>query len=258
LPNAKLWPLDTILVRLFQVISNFFRSDGTNGDTLKFSEEVKQQNWHFKQAELGVFCYNENGFEVELDTVLYSIKWTDIERLQAYKADLMTTDEICMDITFNNQWIMITEETPGWYQFIDRMKASLAVNENWEKEVLKSPFEYDLTTIYERSDRKMPGKSNFFSVIESKTKEEVSNVFQKAGWKIHKPSLKEYKLENSWTDIVLDNDSEGKDLLVHGLVAYHANNVKALETVYNELACPYKFEFYGELHEVLLEKKNGM
>ena len=41
-------------------------------------------------------------------------------------------------------------------------------------------------------------------------------------------------------------------------VAYHTDNVKARETVYNELACPYKFEFYRELHGLLLEKKNDI
>jgi hypothetical protein len=109
-----------------------------------------------------------------------------------------------------------------------------------------------------RTEQKMPEQSNFFSVIEAKTKEEVSLIFQKAGWKIHTPSIKGYKLDNSWSDLVLDNDSDGKSLLVHGLVAYHADNVNELERVFNESGCPYKFEVYDEQHELLIKRENGM
>ncbi|HEX5154697.1 MAG TPA: hypothetical protein VFW07_24790 [Parafilimonas sp.] len=90
-------------------------------DLLHNDDEIKKENWEAKYNDLGIFNYNDLGFDIKLDNELCSIKWTDIERLQAYKVDLMTTDEICIDVTFNNRWIMITEDTPGWYQFIERL-----------------------------------------------------------------------------------------------------------------------------------------
>lgn len=215
-------------------------------------------NWHIRQTELGVFSYKETGFEIDLKTEVHSIKWTDIERILVYKADLLTIDEICMEILYDNRTIVITEETRGWYQFIDRLKSILPVKDNWEAEVLKSPFEYNLTTVYERIDRRMPRQSNFFSVINGKTKEEAGNFFQQAGWKIHKPSMKAYQLSNSWTDLVLDTENDGNSLLIHGLVAYHPANVNALQTLFDRLECPYKFEFYDEQHQLLFEKKNSI
>jgi hypothetical protein len=148
-------------------------------DKFDIGEDVKKQNWDIKFNDLGIFTYNTLGFDIDLKDGFHSIKWTDIERLQAYKADLLTTDEICIDITFDNKTIIVTEETKGWYQFIDKLKSALPfTNDNWEALVLETPFEYNLTTIYERTDRKMPSKSNFYSVIKDKTKEDVNIYFK--------------------------------------------------------------------------------
>jgi hypothetical protein len=237
-------------------ISNLFKHNTSTNDLLHNNEEAKKKNWEAKYNDLGIFNYNDLGFNIKLDNELYLIKWTDIERLQAYKVDLMTTDEICMDITFNNRWIMITEETAGWYQFIERIKSALPeINNKWEASVLKSPFEYDLTTIYERVDRKMPEKSNFFSTIKGKNEEEVSEIFKSNGWTIRNSSTKNFKLENSWTDLILESD--GENLLLHGLVAIHPDNIKIIKLIYNSLQCAYKFEFYDS-DKLIEQTKNGM
>ena len=197
------------------------------------------------------------GGNSDLKTKYDSIKWEDIERLQAYKADLLTADEICIDITYDNKTITITEETKGWYQFIQKFKMKLpSINNNWETSVLEKPFEYNLTTIYERVDRQMPQKSNFFSAINNKTKEELSHSFQNHGWTIRKSSMNNYQFENSWTDLVLDNDNDS--LLLHGLVAYHPDNVKIIKQLFDNLNCSYKFEFYGDNNEILEQTRNGM
>ncbi|MBX2925459.1 MAG: hypothetical protein KF746_24895 [Chitinophagaceae bacterium] len=238
-------------------ILDLFKANTSTSNLLHTDEEIKKKNWEIKYNDLGIFNYNDLGFVITLDNELYSIQWTDIERLQAYKVGLMTTDEICMDITFNNRWIMITEETPGWYQFIERIKSTLTkINADWEASVLKSPFEYDLTTIYERIDRKMPVKSNFYSVIKDKTKEEVSNIFEEYGWTIRKSSMSNYQFENSWTDLALDNDSDS--LLLHGLIAYHPDNVKIIKKLFENLDSSYKFEFYDDNNNVVEQTQNGM
>jgi hypothetical protein len=100
-----------------------------------------------------------------------------------------------MEITFGNKTITITEETWGWYQFIERLKNSLLVNDQWESEVLQSPFEYNETIVYERADRKMPAQSNFFSTVKGCTEEQVRYLFQTAGWTVRRPSLKAFELK---------------------------------------------------------------
>ena len=101
-------------------------------DKTDIGKEVRKQNWDIKFNDLGIFSYNAFGFDIDLKDGFHSIKWTDIERLQAYKADLLTTDEICIDIIFGNKTIIVTEQTKGWYQFIDELKSALpSINENW-------------------------------------------------------------------------------------------------------------------------------
>ncbi len=225
-------------------------------DKFEISEEVKKQNLDIKFNDLGIFSYNALGFDIDLKDGFHSIKWTEIERLQAYKVDLLTTDEICIEITFDNKTILVTEETKGWYQFIDKIKSELPfVNNNWEALVLETPFEYNLTTIYERADRKMPTKSNFYSVIKDKTKEDVNYIFQKQGWTIRKSSMTDFEIQNSWTELVLQSDKES--LLLHGLVAYHPDNVKIIRKIFDSLRCAYKIEFYGN-DQIVEQTQNGM
>jgi hypothetical protein len=242
---------------LLKLISKIFKRNTSTDKVFQTDEETKKKNWEIKYNDLGIFSYNSLGFEIDLKSGYHSIKWIDIERLQAYKVDLLTTDEICIDITFNNKTIVITEETKGWYQFIEKFKLSLPfLNDNWETLVLETPFEYNLTTIYERNDRKIPSKSNFFSVIENKSKEELTYLFQNNGWSIHKSSMSNYQFENSWADLVLNNDKEG--LLLHGLMAYHPENVKIIKEIFDNLNCPYKFEFYNEYNEIVEQAKKDM
>lgn len=87
----------------------------------QISEENKKR-FEIKFNDLGKFIYDEDGFIFQANPDPQKIKWTDIERLIAYKQDLFTMDEICLDIFYNNEQITITEETPGWYQFVEKTK----------------------------------------------------------------------------------------------------------------------------------------
>ena len=225
-------------------------------DKFDICEDVTKQNWNIKFNDLGIFSYNTLGFDIDLKDGFHSIKWADIERLEAYKADLLTTDEICIDITFDNKTIIVTEETKGWYQFINKLKFALPLtNDNWEALVLETPFEYNLTTIYERADRKMPLKSNFYSVIKDLTKEDINYTFQKHGWTIRKSSMTDFEIQNSWAELVLQSDNES--LLLHGLVAFHPDNVKIIRDLFDSLKCAYKFEFYDN-DKIVEQTQNGM
>jgi len=244
-------------LNLLHAILNFFKRIPSDSNAVQTNEEVEKRNWEIRQNDLGVFTYHSSSFEIDLKNECHLIKWTDIERIEAYKADLMTTDEICLDIIYNNKTITITEETFGWYQFINRMKSALSIiNDNWEASVLKTPFEYDLTTIYERTDRIMPLKSNFNSAIKTTDKQAVNYIFQKHGWSIHKPSLISYKYENSWSILTLETGKD--DLLLHGLVAFHPGNVKIIKQVYEDLGFYYEFKFHDEHDQLIVEDKKGL
>lgn len=243
-------------MNILKFISTLSKCFQLKADNHEISEDLKKANWEIKYNDLGIFNYNNLGFDIELKDGFHSIKWTDIERIQAYKVDLLTTDEVCIEITNDNKILMISEETKGWYQFIDKLKSKLSPTcDNWEALVLEKPFEYNLTTIYERADRKMPSKSNFFSVIKGVNKENIKYIFQKHGWTIQQSSKNNIKIQNSWTELYLDCD-EG-DILLHGLIAYHKNNIEQIKYIFKALECSYQYEFYD--NEIIVDHAhNGM
>ena len=78
----------------------------------------------------------------------------------------------------------------------------------------------------------------------------------KNGWRIRKPSLKDYEFQNSWTELVLEEDKEG--LRLHGLVAYHSNNVKLIKQIFDSLHCTYKLEYYDENRQIVENMQNDL
>lgn len=102
----------------------------------------------------------------------------------------------------------------------------------------------------------MPSKSNFYSVIKGKTTGEANLFFQKNDWAIRKSSFSEYEYRNTWAELVLEND--GEDLLLHGLIDYNSDNAKIIQELFENLNCPYKFEFYNENNLMIQEVKKGI
>jgi hypothetical protein len=244
-------------MNLLKFISAIFGHKDSDQEDVQISEDVKKQNWEIKMNDLGIFSYHLSGFDIDLKEGFHTIHWSDIERLSVYKIDLMTIDEICMDIMYDNKTIIITEGTKGWYQFISTLKSALpSIHENWEKQVLASPYEYDSSTIYERADRIMPDQSNFHASVLGLSQEELCYVFQKQGWTIRKSSMTKYELANSWTELALKTNLEG--LLLDGRVVYHPDIVKMLQAIFDRLNQPYKWEFYDKDKQLLEQAQYGV
>jgi hypothetical protein len=67
--------------------------------------------------------------------------------------------------------------------------------------------------------------------------------------------MADFKIHNSWTELVLESDKES--LLLYGLLAYHPDNVKIIRQLFDSLTCAYKFEFY-ENDQIVEQTQNGM
>jgi len=97
----------------------------------------------------------DQGFEIRGGKDSHLYRWTDVEAIFGFKLDLITTDEICLDLFFIDQKsIRFSESMPGWNMF----NASLflyfsAIPETWENEIVKPPFETNLTLLYDRKNR---------------------------------------------------------------------------------------------------------
>jgi hypothetical protein len=101
----------------------------------------------------GIFSYNENGFELPINESLNSINWNEINKLTAYKIDLLTTDEICLFVEAENgKNFEINESTKGWFQFIQKIKEQFPnISKTWEIEIANPAFERKETELYNRN-----------------------------------------------------------------------------------------------------------
>jgi len=240
------------------ILKNIWKLFSTGDKTVRLTQisEESRKGFDIKFNDLGKFIYDDDGFFFHFETEQKKIKWADIERLVAYKKDLMSSDEICMDIVFNNWQITINEETPGWYQFVEKTKVIFpSILKNWDTEIVHPAFETNLTILYNRQDREMPEENNFYASFSNITKTSIKCLFETNNWTIHKSSWTDFELNNSWSDLVLEGNEN--EPLLNGRVSFHKDNIFLLDNLFNSLDGQYIYEFYDNDKNLILEKKNG-
>jgi hypothetical protein len=101
----------------------------------------------------GIFSYDKNGFELQIEEKLTKIKWNEIEKLTAYKIDLFATDEIRIFLKADNgKQFEISENTEGWFQFNEKLKEQFSeIDKSWEIDIAVPAFERKETEIYNRN-----------------------------------------------------------------------------------------------------------
>lgn len=122
----------------------------------ELGKQILADQFQKAQEDLGFFTYTaDTGFNLTEHKGVTHYKWSDIETIFAFKEDRFTTDEICLDIFFNNKVsIRLTESTPGWYQFNNRLrKVILTVSENWDTEIVQPPFATNMTLLFDKDNR---------------------------------------------------------------------------------------------------------
>jgi len=134
----------------YRKITSLLQSSKT---TVSFAEAEQALRWQQRQEDPGKFEYGEDGFSYPYKDGPEKIKWTEIERIVAYKEDRITFDEMCLDLFWKGQKWTITEETPGWYQFLKRLVTAFpTIPDNWDGQIAQPPFATSFTVLYERQD----------------------------------------------------------------------------------------------------------
>ena len=118
--------------------------------TVSFTDAEIAMQKELRLHDKGAFTYEEDGFFYAFMTETRKINWADIVEIVAYKQDIFKPNEICLDITYNDWVTTFTEETPGWYVFIEKIKAVFPeIPDHWVEDVLHPAFATNLT-LYER------------------------------------------------------------------------------------------------------------
>jgi hypothetical protein len=93
-----------------------------------------------------------DGFNIITNNAEQHIQWRDIKKITAYKVDLFTTDEICMDIMLAQDSVTISEEAGGWPAFSAAVLQQFpSILKDWEGVIAQPPFATNLTILYEAS-----------------------------------------------------------------------------------------------------------
>jgi hypothetical protein len=104
-----------------------------------------------RQEEKNWIKVSEDGFSIKLSSGIKNIRWVEIEKIDTYKIDLFTTDEIIFEIVLTDTVIKISEEIEGWGNFTDKIEVALSgFDKEWFSKVAYPAFKTNFTTIYQR------------------------------------------------------------------------------------------------------------
>ena len=128
-------------------------SDLYNYDLDRFCNNTKRiMFWDKKKKRIEKIELIENGFQVNFDEEITQFKWSEIEKLTGFKADRITTDDICLRIDFNNKILYLTEEFKGWRVFMNKLLNEFPqIDKNWEGIIATPTFETKETELYNRN-----------------------------------------------------------------------------------------------------------
>ena len=119
--------------------------------TKEFYEQISDK-FGQRLMDLGFFTYSESGFSILIGEDKKEVEWTDIKSIYGYKIDDYTEDEICLNINCDTDIsFTISEETAGWYIFLEKMAIQFpSINKNWNLEIVSPAFDTNLTLLFEK------------------------------------------------------------------------------------------------------------
>lgn len=121
----------------------------------KEGKNIQEQAFELRYNHTGVFQYEKTGFSfTDKDDTIF-VAWNDIEAIFAYKKDLMTVDELNIEVFLNNNMrIRLTEEIDGWFQFIIKIKEIFpGIDKEFDIKLIFPAFETNLTLVYNATNK---------------------------------------------------------------------------------------------------------
>lgn len=102
--------------------------------------------------DLGAFQYDNDGFTIDYEDFSKRLKWDDITQLNAYKRDQLSIDRIEIEIVYDDKCFTISEDLPGWDQFVLKTKEVFpTIPKDWDTKIIYPAFATNFTTIYDKT-----------------------------------------------------------------------------------------------------------
>ncbi len=96
-----------------------------------------------------------DGFELlSGDEVKWRIWWSEVDKIEVFKEDLITYDLVCMEffVGVRDMVFPLNEELEGFWEIANRIKEVFPTSsQDWEAAVVKPAFARNPAIIYERA-----------------------------------------------------------------------------------------------------------
>ena len=80
-----------------------------------------------------------------------SFCWRDVEEIQTFKLDLLTTDDIRLAFRVPDGWYELSEDHTGFMEVAEAMRAKFpSIPEDWYQEVMHPAFATNQRTLWKR------------------------------------------------------------------------------------------------------------
>ena len=111
--------------------------------------------WSDSLPAEGAFGFSETGFHLISPHGTGSYDWADLQSVFGFKLDLLTIDEICLDLFFaNGSCLRLSESLPGWSALLRHLSTHFpSISPEWEWDVMQPPFATNMTLLFDRAGR---------------------------------------------------------------------------------------------------------
>jgi hypothetical protein len=99
---------------------------------------------------------NYRVIEVSLDRVVMrdggdicSFAWSEVRRIVAYKRDLITTDQVCLEFELGDRTCIADEEASGWEELTSQMTKRFSLDAEWLARVVQPAFATNMAVLWD-------------------------------------------------------------------------------------------------------------
>lgn len=158
----------------------------------------------------------DTGFTANTESSQFFVQWQNIGTMTAYKVDLITSDEMCLQITLKNGTELIANESSeGWVDFCQYIKKVFPkISPSWDIDLMFPAFASNRTTIYYASLETLVRQ--YFAAIEREAEQqEIMQFFH--------PDVEQHEFPNRLVPAgahrtlqdLLDSGEKGKKVIAN-------------------------------------------
>ena len=111
--------------------------------------------WSDSSPAEGAFAFSETGFRLISPHGTGQYDWACLQSAFGFKLDLLTLDEIGLDLFFaNGSRLRLTESLTGWPALLQHLRTHFpSIPPDWDWDIMQPPFATNLTLLFDKAGR---------------------------------------------------------------------------------------------------------